>query len=592
VRPLTNVARMREAATDERWLRACIRDLVALSTMPAWWIGLTPPGVAESLRDILLSVLRADAVFVRVCDPVSGEPCISTVTPVPGDTLSVAPGGGVSKGSANAGPTASGDGALRLASFPIGVDGELGRVAAGSKRPDFPNEHEALLMQVAASQVAVAIQHAAVLRKHERAQRLLAARAAQQAAVVRLGMPALSGTPFDRLLAGAVEVLADTLGADLCSIFERADGGEALLLRAGVGWKPGLVGTLRVSAERGSQSGYTLAVGEPVVVADFRAETRFTIHPVVRDHGIVSGMSVIIHTPGSPFGVLAAHAREPRVFTQDDVNFLQSVANVLSAALLRHRAESEREELLARTAAAHAEAEQASRAKSEFLGLMSHELRTPLNAIGGYAQIIEEGIHGPVTEEQRFDLARIRRGQQYLLSLINNVLSYLKLGAGRVRFEISDVAVDDVLATADDLSRPLMVAKKLQYVHHYAGNDVRVRADAEKLQQIVLNLLSNAAKFTDGGGSVRLDCRVEERSVSIAVHDTGVGIAADKLASVFEPFVQVGRTSTGNSQGTGLGLAISRDFARGMGGELCAESEPGKGSVFTVVLPRTVEVEA
>jgi signal transduction histidine kinase len=588
VRPFTNVARARETAGDERWLRTCIRDLVALSTMPAWWIGLAPPAVAESLRDILVSVLRADAVYVRLCDPVSGEPCISTVTPVRGDTLSVVPDGGAPKGGANAGQTTNGDSALRLASFPIGVDGELGRVAAGSKRPDFPNEHEALLMQVAASQVAVAIQHAAVLQKHERAQRLLAARAAQQTAVMRLGMPALSGVPVDGLLSGAVEVVADTLGADLCSIFERADGGDALLLRAGVGWNPGLVGTLRVSADRGSQSGYTLAVGEPVVVADVRAETRFTVHQAIQDHGTVSGMSVIIHTPGSPFGVLAAHTREPRAFTQDDVTFLQSVANVLSAALQRHRGEMEREELLARTAAAQAEAEKASRAKSEFLGLMSHELRTPLNAIGGYAQIIEEGIHGPVTEEQRFDLARIRRGQQYLLSLINSVLSYLKLGAGRVHFEISDVAVDDVLTTADDLSRPLMAAKQLQYVHHCAGDSIHVRADPEKLQQIVLNLLSNAAKFTDSGGSVRLNCTVDERTVSIAVHDTGVGIPAEKLESVFEPFVQVGRTTSANSQGTGLGLAISRDFARGMGGDLRTESEPGKGSVFTVVLPRVV----
>jgi signal transduction histidine kinase len=578
----------RETDDDERWFRACIRDLVALSNMPAWWIGSTPPAVAETLRDILVTMLRADAVYVQLCDPLSGEPCISAVNAGSEDVLAALVDRAGAELNHAPGPTANGNGALRVASFPIGIEGVLGRLAAGSRRGDFPNEHEALLMQVSANQVAVAIQHAAVLQKHERAQQLVAARAAQQAAVMRLGMPALSGVPFERLMAGAAEVVAETLPADFCAILERADDGASLLLRAGVGWAAGLVGSLRVSADRKSQSGFTLAIGEPVVVPDLRLETRFTPHQVLHDHGTVSGLSVIVHAAGVPFGVLAAHTRDPRQFTQDDVNFLQTVANVLSAALQRHRAEVEREKLLARTAAAQAEAEKASQAKSGFLGLMSHELRTPLNAIGGYVQLIEDGIRGPITEEQRLDLARIRRAQHYLINLINNVLSYLKLGAGRVHFEIATVSVSDVLAAADDLSRPLMEAKQLHYVRHGPSGGVYVRADPEKLQQIVLNLLSNAAKFTESAGSVRLDCTADDHNVHIAIHDTGVGIPADRLASVFEPFVQVGRSKSAQSQGTGLGLAISRDFARGMGGELLAESEPGKGSALTVVLPRAV----
>jgi len=284
---------------------------------------------------------------------------------------------------------------------------------------------------------------------------------------------------------------------------------------------------------------------------------------------------------------LGVHARSRRVFTPDDVHFLQSVANLMAAALQRHRGEIEREDLLARTLEARAEAERASHATSEFLAMMSHEVRTPLNAIAGYVDLLDLGVHGPLNDTQRADIARIHRCEEYLLSLINNVLAFMKLGNGQVRYEIEDVDVDETLDTVEELIRPQMDGKRLRYERQGAGDGVRVRADAEKLRQIVLNLLSNATKFTDAGGKIRLDCAVEDGTVRIHVRDTGRGIPESGVQRVFEPYVQIEDGDGRGSEGTGLGLAISRDFARGMGGDILVESRLGEGSIFTVVVPRS-----
>jgi signal transduction histidine kinase len=272
----------------------------------------------------------------------------------------------------------------------------------------------------------------------------------------------------------------------------------------------------------------------------------------------------------------------------------------------RKAAEAERERLLAATQAARADAEAASRAKSEFLAVMSHELRTPLNAIGGYAELIELGIRGPVTAEQREDLARIQRAQRHLLGLINGVLNYARVEAGAVHYAVEDVALDEVLATCETLTAPQVRAKGLTLRHVPCargadGRPLRARADGEKVRQIVLNLLSNAVKFTAPGGELTLQCgragdepehESEPGRVRVWVRDTGRGIAPHQLARIFEPFVQLDAALTRTQDGTGLGLAISRDLARGMGGDLTAESTPGVGSTFTVTLPTAASTAA
>jgi signal transduction histidine kinase len=239
-------------------------------------------------------------------------------------------------------------------------------------------------------------------------------------------------------------------------------------------------------------------------------------------------------------------------------------------------------------AAARAEAERANKAKSEFLAAMSHDLRTPLNAIGGFADLMAEGVYGPVSEAQRKVMARIRRAGAHLLTLINDILSFAKIEAGRVQLHIADVPVDEIVASAGTLIEVQAAKKGLSYAACAAADRMIVHADRERTTQILTNLLTNAVKFTEAG-SIAVGWHGDDRAVCIEVRDTGRGIPAEKLASVFEPFVQAGRSAEEQHQGVGLGLAISRELARAMGGDLTVESAVAQGSTFTLSLPRATD---
>jgi signal transduction histidine kinase len=258
----------------------------------------------------------------------------------------------------------------------------------------------------------------------------------------------------------------------------------------------------------------------------------------------------------------------------------------------RHEVESARAE----AEAARNAAVVANRVKSEFLATMSHELRTPLNAIAGYAQLLELGVHGPVTDAQRVALQRILRSEQHLLSLVNDVLNFAKLEAGRIDYDVTTVRLADVVTAVAPMVEPQLAEKGLRYDVRVA-NDIVVRADSDKLQQVLLNLMSNAIKFTESGGRISVDTgtrsdgtssaaeNAAENAVFLRVSDTGIGIPRDRQETIFDPFVQIDRQRTNGVEGTGLGLAISRDLARGMGGELRVRSVVGEGSCFTITLP-------
>ena len=272
-------------------------------------------------------------------------------------------------------------------------------------------------------------------------------------------------------------------------------------------------------------------------------------------------------------------ASQTHVYTPDDIQLAQELAARSGAALDRARRHGE-------SIALRIHAESASRAKSAFLGMMSHELRTPLNAIGGYVDLIEMELHGPISEAQRTDLGRIRANQRYLTGLITDLLNLTRLDSGQTVYNTGDILVPEVIEASRLLVAPLIAQRELAYDNSAVEPDVVARGDWDKVVQILVNLLSNAIKFTRPGGTIRVGCSATETGVMIRVTDTGIGIPQEKLELIFDPFVQLESSTLSTESGVGLGLAISRGLARAMHGDLIAESTQGHGARMTLSLPR------
>jgi PAS domain S-box-containing protein len=296
---------------------------------------------------------------------------------------------------------------------------------------------------------------------------------------------------------------------------------------------------------------------------------------LLRHLGMRSVMIVPIQAHGRTLGALTLIGAESgRQFTQADLPIVEELARRSALAI-------ENAELFQAAAAAN-------RAKSEFLASMSHELRTPLNAILGYTSLLADGITGPVIPAQQEQLLRIRASATHLLGLIDEVLSFSRLEAGREQLSMHEVDVRGVLDEAAALVRPMAAAKQLPLEIDpppATGGPLRLQSDVLKLRQILVNLLTNAVKFTDHG-SVTLSARADADDVVFTVTDTGIGIPSSHLEHVFDAFWQVEQAASRRVGGTGLGLSVTRRLARLLGGDVSVRSAPGQGSTFTVRLPR------
>jgi PAS domain S-box-containing protein len=474
-------------------------------------------------------------------------------------------------------------GAQALCTLPL-VSGErvLAGLALGFRDPREFTADDRTFVSILAEQAAQALDRARVYEA-ERASRHAAERSARRAEALRRMAAALNGAASrDEVARVIAEDGARALQADAASL-AAVDAGQAEFeTLAQTGWQAEV-------AERFAR--FPLEPGRPTADAVLRHEPLFiqsrdemrARYPAQVDALEAGGLHAFASLPlfsgDRAVAVVSYSFRVPHTFDADERTVLLPLADQAAQALDRARSyEAER--------AARAEAEGANRAKTEFLAVMSHELRTPLNAIDGYAELLEMGLRGPVTDAQRSDLARIRRSQRHLLGLINDVLNFARVEAGHVELVITDVPLAEIVEGLEALVGPQVTERGLVYDCPPADPSLVARADAEKVRQILLNLLSNAVKFTPAGGTVRVTAGAEDGRVRIRVRDTGAGIPADRLESIFEPFVQLDRNLTSAHQGTGLGLAISRDLARVMGGDLAAESVVGVGSVFTLSLPR------
>lgn len=250
-------------------------------------------------------------------------------------------------------------------------------------------------------------------------------------------------------------------------------------------------------------------------------------------------------------------------------------------------ARNEAEIAMQQAEAARAEAESANGAKSDFLAVMSHELRTPLAAIMGYQELLADGITGPVTDAQSQQLARIKASARHLLALIDEILTFTRLDAGRETVNQELVDLEEAMHAAAEIAEPLAEEKNLEVVVSSPGAGVIVETDQTKLRQILVNLLSNAVKFTDEG-TVTLDGKVIGDDIILSVSDTGIGIPEEHLNKIFDPFWQVEQKATRRAPGTGLGLTVTRRLANLLGGDVSVASTPGTGTTFTVTLPSKV----
>ena len=344
--------------------------------------------------------------------------------------------------------------------------------------------------------------------------------------------------------------------------------------------------TIPVAGASAHPVGRVIETGKPLLFATVPQSVQATLvgdagaperRPVLAPH---SAVIVPLVASRRVLGALTLLATGPdRRLTSTDLSLAEDFAHRAALAL-------ENATLYQAASAARSAADAANKAKTEFLAAMSHELRTPLNAISGYAQLIEMGVYGPISEAQRTVLSSITRNEQHLLGLINAVLNFAKLEAGQITVAMEDVSAADLLASVEDMIAPQMAAKGIEYQAAMCGSASIVRVDPEKARQILINMLTNALKFTDAGGTVLAECEAADERVFFRIRDTGCGIPADRFEAIFEPFVQVAPSTTSPGTGVGLGLAISRALARAMGGDVTVESTVGAGSTFTLSVPR------
>jgi PAS domain S-box-containing protein len=391
----------------------------------------------------------------------------------------------------------------------------------------------------------------------------------------------VSATSSRDVIAAVVEHGAAAMSAAGCVVALRSSDGRSIELLGTDGMPPDVADEWKSFAIGApTPLSYVARTGTPLFLesADDWHRHFPELSKLADSVGHESNAVVPLVVDGESIGALGMAFEHAHHFSDDERAFAITLGRQCALALERAR-------LLEAERAARSEADAANQVKTQFLATMSHELRTPLNAIGGYAELLELGIHGPVTEAQRDVLNRIQRSQHHLLSLINNVLNLVKLETHHVRYDLTDVSLGMVLDFVSEATGPQRRAKHLSYDTSGCARELAVRADPEKLRQILLNLLSNAVKFTDDGGAIAIACAADRGTVRIHVSDSGIGIAAEQQEKIFEPFIQVDRRLNRPMEGTGLGLAISRELARGMSGELAVESRLGEGSTFTLSLP-------
>jgi signal transduction histidine kinase len=460
-------------------------------------------------------------------------------------------------------------------------DEPIGAIAVGRlERGAFPDKQIELL-KTFADQAVIAIENVRLFKELEARTGELTRSVDQLTALGEISQAVSSTLDVETVLQTIVSRASQLAGADGCAIYEYDDATGAFHIRATHNLDPVLVETLRAAPLRKGEGamGRAAETREPTQVADIAAPGAYQSH--IRDTLLGAGYRALLSVPllreGEIIGSLSLNRHTPGEFPPEAVEVLktfatQSALAIQNARLFREIADKSRQ------------LEVASQHKSEFLANMSHELRTPLNAIIGFSEVLAERMFGDVNDKQAEYLQDILESGRHLLSLINDILDLSKIEAGHMELEPADFDLPSAIDNALTLVRERATRRGITLGCTIDEQLGLIRGDERKVKQILLNLLSNALKFTPEGGRIDVGGRLDGEMAEVSVTDTGIGIAPTDQEAVFEEFRQVGAAER-KAEGTGLGLALSRKFVELHGGRIWVQSEVGHGSTFTFTLP-------
>ncbi|WP_339104465.1 ATP-binding protein [Haloterrigena salinisoli] len=411
------------------------------------------------------------------------------------------------------------------------------------------------------------------ISEREERERELERRARQQQVVADLGQLALETDDLDELMREAARQVADVLDNEYCKVLDLDREREELLLRQGVGWRDGIVGEATVSAvESDSQAAYTLSTDRPVVVEDLETETRFGGPALLTDHDVRSGISTVIGPIDEPWGILGTHDTDAKTFTDEDVNFVQSVANVLAEAIERRQYQAELEELIA-------DLEESNERLEQFAYAASHDLQEPLRMVSSYLRLIDRRYGDELDEDGREFLEFAVDGADRMREMIEGLLQY-----SRVETRGDEFAPVDLETVLADVRENLTVKIEEHDARITTESLPRVRGDEGQLRQVFQNLVSNAIEYS-GAEPPRIHVSAERNGAewTVSVTDNGIGIEPAYQERIFEVFQRLHDRE--EHSGTGIGLALCERIVERHGGEIWVDSEPGDGATFSFTVP-------
>jgi signal transduction histidine kinase len=439
------------------------------------------------------------------------------------------------------------------------------------------------LLQNFAAQAVIAIENARLLNELRARTDELARSVGELRALGEVGQAINSTLDVEQVLRTIVTKAVELSTTDAGAIYVFDEERQEFRLRATYGMSEAMIAAIsdRHIGIGDSNIGEAAQRREPLQIADLREAPASPVNDIILAAGYRALLIVPLLRPDRTVGLLVVRRREPGAFPQSTVDLLetfadQSVLAIQNARLFREIEEKGRE------------LELASRHKSQFLANMSHELRTPLNAILGYSELILDNIYGEPTEKMRGVLERVQSNGRHLLGLINAVLDLSKIEAGQLTLSINDYSLKEVVQSVFVAVESLATTKRLALKVDVPAALPTGRGDEQRIAQVLLNLVGNAIKFTEAG-EVAIAASVENGAFTVAVRDTGPGIAVADQTRIFEEFQQVDSSSTRSKGGTGLGLAISKRIIEMHGGRIWVESKQGQGSTFSFSLPIKIE---